>query len=265
MGHAFFARLYFSSWNSDCYICLFIFSWRIPWTEEPGGLQSMGSLGVGHDWATSLSLFTFMHWRRRWQPTPVFLPGESQGWRSLVGCRLWGCTESDTTEATAAAVFAIVGFSKVSWMNIKSLICFWSEVWGSLSNHCVYMQAWKESNNNLCFTALVTECCGRLGSLVQKQHMRVMLEFWTLLESCCQDDWILHYLLWVPSPLYQKWLYNFEPLTSERLKVKINSRRHHCEIFGAREITIITGFIEGLLLVHDVAVPMFLSLELFEL
>ena len=40
-----------------------------------------------------------MHWRRKWQPTPVFLPGESQGWQSLVGCRLWGCTESDTTEA----------------------------------------------------------------------------------------------------------------------------------------------------------------------
>ena len=75
-------------------------AWRIPWTEEPGGLQSMGSLRVGHDWATSLSRFTFMHWRRKWQPTPVFLPGESQGWGSLVGCRLWGCTESDTTEVT---------------------------------------------------------------------------------------------------------------------------------------------------------------------
>ena len=49
---------------------------------------------------TSLSLFTFMHWRRKWQPTPVFLPGESQGRGSLVGCRLWGHTESDTTEAT---------------------------------------------------------------------------------------------------------------------------------------------------------------------
>ena len=47
-----------------------------------------------------LSLFTFMHWRRKWQPTPVFLPGESQGRGSLVGCRLWGHTESDTTEAT---------------------------------------------------------------------------------------------------------------------------------------------------------------------
>ena len=40
----------------------------------------MGSLRVGHDWVTSLSFFTFMHWRRKWQPTPVFLPGESQGW-----------------------------------------------------------------------------------------------------------------------------------------------------------------------------------------
>ena len=52
------------------------------------------------DWATSLSLFPFIRWRRKWQPTPVFLPGESQGRRSLVGCRRWGRTESDTTEAT---------------------------------------------------------------------------------------------------------------------------------------------------------------------
>ena len=49
----------------------------------------MGSLRVGQDWATSLSLFTFMHWRRKWQPTPVFLPGESQGqgarWAAVYG------------------------------------------------------------------------------------------------------------------------------------------------------------------------------------
>ena len=75
-------------------------AWKIPWMEEPGRLQSMGSLRVGHYWATSLSLFTFMHWRRKWQPTPVFLPGESQGQGSLVGCRLWGRPESDMTEAT---------------------------------------------------------------------------------------------------------------------------------------------------------------------
>ena len=75
-------------------------AWEIPWMEEPHRLQSMGSLRVGHYWATSLSLFTFMHWKRKWQPTPVFLPRESQGQRSLVGFCLWGRTESDTTEAS---------------------------------------------------------------------------------------------------------------------------------------------------------------------
>ena len=73
---------------------------KTPWMEEPVRLQSMGSRRVGHDWVTSLSLFTFLHWRRKWQPTPVFLPGESQGRGSLVGCRLWGRAESNTTEVT---------------------------------------------------------------------------------------------------------------------------------------------------------------------
>ena len=73
-------------------------AWKIPGTEDPGGPQSMGSLRVGHDWVTSLSLFTFIHWRRKWQPTPVFLPGESQGRGSLVGCSPWGHWGLDTTE-----------------------------------------------------------------------------------------------------------------------------------------------------------------------
>ena len=60
-------------------------AWKIPCMEEPGRLKSMGSLRVGHDWANSLSLFTFMHWRRKWHPTPVLLPGKSHGQRSLVG------------------------------------------------------------------------------------------------------------------------------------------------------------------------------------
>ena len=75
-------------------------AWKTPWMEEPARLQSMGSPRVGQDGATSLSRFTFMHWRKKWQPTPVFLLGESQGWRSLVGSRLWGRTELDTTEVT---------------------------------------------------------------------------------------------------------------------------------------------------------------------
>jgi len=74
-----------------------LLAWKIPWTKEPGGLQSMGLLRVGLNWVTSLSLFTLMHWRRKWQPTPVFLPGESQGQGSLVGGRLWGPTESEAT------------------------------------------------------------------------------------------------------------------------------------------------------------------------
>ena len=58
-------------------------AWKIPWTEEPGGLQSMGSVRVGH--TERLHFLTFMHWRRKWQATPVFLRGESHGQRSLVG------------------------------------------------------------------------------------------------------------------------------------------------------------------------------------
>ena len=75
-------------------------AWKIPQTEEPGRLWSLGSLRVGHNCVALLSLFTFMHWRRKWQPTPVFLPGEFQGQGSLVGCHLWGCTKLDTTEVT---------------------------------------------------------------------------------------------------------------------------------------------------------------------
>ena len=67
-------------------------AWKIPWTEEPGRLQSMGSQRVGHDWATSFSLFTFMHWRRKWQPTP-----KEGGPGRLLSM---GHTELDTTEPT---------------------------------------------------------------------------------------------------------------------------------------------------------------------
>ena len=84
-------------------------AWRIPWTEEPGRLQSMGSLRVGHDWVTSLSLFTFMHWRRKWQPTPVFLPGEPQVRWSLVDCPSMGSHRvgHDWSDLAAAAACSI--------------------------------------------------------------------------------------------------------------------------------------------------------------
>ena len=86
------------------YSCL-----ETPTMEEPGRLQSTRSVRVGHNWATSLSLFAFMHWRRKWQPTPVFLLGESQGQRSLVGGCLQGHTVrhgwSDLAAAAAAKCF----------------------------------------------------------------------------------------------------------------------------------------------------------------
>ena len=70
-------------------------AWKIPWAEEPGRLQSMGSQRVLHDWATSLSLFTFMHRIRKWQPTPVSLPGESQG-HGVWWAAIYGVTQSRT-------------------------------------------------------------------------------------------------------------------------------------------------------------------------
>ena len=87
-------------------------AWKIPWTEEPGMLQSMGSRRVGHDWATSLSLFTSMHWRRKWQPTPVFLawriPGteEPAGLPSMGSHRV-GHDWSDLAAAAAAQRFSL--------------------------------------------------------------------------------------------------------------------------------------------------------------
>ena len=72
-------------------------AWKIPWVEEPGGLQSMGSRRVGHNWATELNWCTYLR-RRQWQPTPVPLPGKSHGRRSLEGCSPWGRWGSDTTE-----------------------------------------------------------------------------------------------------------------------------------------------------------------------
>ena len=108
-------------------------AWKIPWTEKPGRLQSMGSQRVGNDWATSFSLFIFMHWRRKWQPTPVFLPGESQGRRSLADCGLRGRTESDTTETTrqqrylSLTALGLHGFVLAFSSNGSSLL--WAALW----------------------------------------------------------------------------------------------------------------------------------------
>ena len=74
---------------------------------------------------TRLSDFTFTHWRRKWQPTPVFLPGESQEWRSLVGCGLWGSTESDTTE-------------RLNWTELKAGFHVFYSYFCSVRVHVLY-------------------------------------------------------------------------------------------------------------------------------
>ena len=72
-------------------------AWKIPWTEEPGSLQSMGSLRVRHNFTFT---FHFHALEKEMATHSSVLSGESQGWGSLVGCRLWGHTESDTTDVT---------------------------------------------------------------------------------------------------------------------------------------------------------------------
>ena len=91
-------------------------AWKIPWTEEPGRLQVVKS------W-TQLSDFTYMHWRRQWQPIPVFLPGESQGRGSLVGCRLWGRTEPDTTEAMQQQQLLIISQDGTKLLASGAVLC----------------------------------------------------------------------------------------------------------------------------------------------
>ena len=97
-----------------------------PMDGGAGRLQSMGSQRVGHNWATSLSLFTFMHWRRKWQPTPVFFPGESQGLRSLVGSHRVRHDWSDLAAAAAARlVITFLPRSKhllISWLQSPSAV-----------------------------------------------------------------------------------------------------------------------------------------------
>ena len=155
---------------------LLYLAWKIPRTEEPGRLQSMGSGRVGHDWATSLSLFTFMHWRRKWQPTPVFLPGESQGRGSLVGCHLWGRTELDIKishlnwshlAGAAASSKHQVHFNHLPFLHINSYYQSWlipsyffilsylQFIWNCkiIQNISVFFHCWKipETTHHLCW------------------------------------------------------------------------------------------------------------------
>ena len=89
--------------------------WKIPWMEEPGRLQSMGSLRVRHDWETSLSLFTFMHWRRKWQPLQCScLENPRDGgawWAAIYGVaqsRTWLKRLSSSSSSTYVYVYVCI-------------------------------------------------------------------------------------------------------------------------------------------------------------
>ena len=158
MLHVYLRRTFYCIWVEysinmlgivDSYRCsnllLLIYFWlvvlslpgKIPWMEEPGRLQSMGSLRVGH-WATSLSLFTFMHWRRKWQPTPGFLnPRDGGAW--------W------------AAVYGVAQ----SWTRLKQLssssLCFihyWTYNIG-IPNHYFWNLSYYMLHNMLCMHSFI--------------------------------------------------------------------------------------------------------------
>ena len=111
--------------------------WEIPWTEEPDELQSMGSQRVGHDWVNSLSLFTFMHWRRKWQPTPVFLPGESQD-----GGAWWAAVYEVAQSRTWLMRLSSIRIHKLQCWNIMEYVYVF-----------IFMISWLWVNyNNIIFT-----------------------------------------------------------------------------------------------------------------
>ena len=96
-------------------------AWEIPWTEEPDGLQSLGSLRVGCDWGTALSLFTFMHWRWKWQPTPVFLPGNPRDggawWAAVYGVtQSWTRLKQLSSSSSSSLGLKGCGRCGMSWL-----------------------------------------------------------------------------------------------------------------------------------------------------
>ena len=108
-------------------------AWKIPWTEEPGRLQSMGSLRVRHDWATSLSLFTFMPWRRKWQLQYSCLENPRDGgawWAALYGVaqsRTW-LKRLSSSSSSSRAWGSTGAEGPFTWIYCKYCLLFISNV-----------------------------------------------------------------------------------------------------------------------------------------
>ena len=106
-------------------------------------LQSTGSQRVGHDWETSLSLFTFMHWRRKWHPTPVFLPGESLG-RETWWAAICGVAQSQTRlkQLSSSSKRKHTLITPASGQVINSFCIYWSVTTGLLIINCWSPNTW---------------------------------------------------------------------------------------------------------------------------
>ena len=157
-------------------------AWKIPWTEEPGRLQSMGSLRVGHDWATSVSRFIFMHWRRKRQPTPLSClenprdgePGELPS----MGSHRVGHNWSDL----AAVVSLLLG----SAFNLRYFIIF--NIINQFSQYCLPtfpFDLWFSRlpsslkmgcGNSICFTILIKYII--LKTTSDRMYLSKLLKYW---------------------------------------------------------------------------------------
>jgi len=156
-------------------------AWKIPWAEEPGGLQSVGLRRVGHDWVTSLSLFTFMHWRRKWQPTPVFLPEESQG-RGAWWAAVYGVTQSRT---------------RLKWLSSIS-VCIYNELVISLFYICFVVVVQSLSHGRLFMTTWTIICQASLSKGLFRQEYWSGLPFPSpsvLLDPGIGPEFVIHLLI----------------------------------------------------------------------
>ena len=125
-------------------------AWKIPWTGEPGRLQSMVLLKVGHNWATSLSLFPFMHWRRKWQPTPVSLPGESPTTEEPGGLPSVGSHRVGHYLVAAAAVYSVILSLNyfIGMFKYFKLLSYlkWKEIQEIGNTYCLLEDGWCQGN-----------------------------------------------------------------------------------------------------------------------
>ena len=166
-------------------------AWKIPWTEEPGRLQSMGSLRLGHDWVTSLSLFTFMHWRRKWQPTQCSClenPKDGGAWWAAV----YGVAQSRTRLkwlsmglSSRPPTIALVESS-------HSHVHFW-QLWGNYHTRWINRHwTWKWTLDSVCaVTDLIRYSLG--VSLPSKERWKDDFSLWTVSNPKPVPDPFFHF------------------------------------------------------------------------